>query len=84
MTASHSRSIRRLTLALVLACAAWSCGASESSSSSAQLPVTPAQDSPLYALGHRMVQQFRMQGMFNEQEAAIIALGFTDAISGIE
>ena len=84
MTASRSRSIRRLTLALVLACAAWSCGASDSSSSSAQVTVTTAQDSTLYAIGHGMVQQFRMQGMFNEQEAAIIALGFTDAISDID
>lgn len=84
MNATRPRHSRWLTAVLVLAAAAWSCGATPSSTPTAEVTVTTAQDSTLFAIGHGLVQQFQMQGMFEKEEIAVIALGMEKAILGEE
>jgi len=84
MNVLRSRRTRWLMPALLLAATVWSCGATGSSAPAAEATVTTAQDSTLYAIGHGMVQQFRMQTMFTKEEIAVISLGFRDAILGEE
>ena len=84
MNVLRSRRTRWLMPALLLAATVWSCGVTGSSAPPAEATVTTAQDSTMYAIGHGMVQQFRMQGMFTKEEVAVISLGFRDAILGKE
>ncbi len=84
MTLFRSHRTTWLLPAMLLAATVWSCGATGSSAPAAEVVVTTAQDSTLYAIGHGMVHQFRMEGMFDKEEIALIALGFRDAILGEE
>ncbi len=82
MNPSRTRRFRWLLVAVSIAAVAWSCGATESSSAKPEVTVTTAQDSTLYAIGHGLVQNFRMQGMFDESEVELVALGVKDGILG--